>query len=65
MRYLPSCRRTKLSVKLDTKRSASSDLYLTKLTELTGGGDGAEDHGGGSDEGKQFGKHCKILDLES
>lgn len=40
-------------------------LYLTKLIKLTGGGDGVEDHGGGSNEGKKFRKHCKKLDLES
>ena len=36
-------------------------LYLTKLIKLTGGGDGVEDHGGGSDEGKKFRKHCKKI----
>ena len=35
-----------------------SVIWLLYLTKLTGGGDGAEDHGGGSDESEQFGKHC-------
>lgn len=34
-----------------------SFMWFLYLTELTGGGDGSEDHGGGSDESEQFGKH--------
>jgi hypothetical protein len=52
-------------VKLTDRISVIRLLYSMKLMELTGGGDGTEDHGRGSDESEQFGEHCQNLDLGS